>query len=116
MEQIESILEEAQPDIVYVGLGFPKQEHVIARLRERSPHTWFLGIGISIGFVGGHVARAPVWMQRTGLEWVHRLAQEPRRLASRYLLHGLPFAARLLVHGARIALSRRGSSLSAASR
>ena len=107
MEQIESILEEAQPDIVYVGLGFPKQEHVIARLRERSPHTWFLGIGISIGFVGGHVSRAPVWMQRSGLEWVHRLAQEPRRLASRYLVHGLPFAARLLVHGAvaRIALS-----------
>lgn len=109
MEQIESILEEAQPDIVYVGLGFPKQEHVIARLRERSPRTWFLGIGISIGFVGGHVSRAPVWMQRSGLEWVHRLAQEPRRLASRYLLHGLPFAARLLLHGA---VARIGLSLS----
>jgi N-acetylglucosaminyldiphosphoundecaprenol N-acetyl-beta-D-mannosaminyltransferase len=100
MEQIMSTLVELEPDIVYVGLGFPKQEHVIARLRARCPRTWFLGIGISIGFVGGHVARAPRWMQRCGLEWLHRLAQEPRRLASRYLVHGLPFAARLLAHGA----------------
>ena len=100
MEQIESTLFELQPDIVYVGLGFPKQEQVIDRLRSRCPRTWFLGIGISIGFVGGHVSRAPVWMQRSGLEWLHRLAQEPRRLASRYLVHGLPFAFRLLAHGA----------------
>jgi N-acetylglucosaminyldiphosphoundecaprenol N-acetyl-beta-D-mannosaminyltransferase len=112
MEQIESTLAELQPDIVYVGLGFPKQEQVIARLRSTCPRTWFLGIGISIGFVGGHVSRAPVWMQRCGLEWVHRLVQEPRRLASRYLVHGLPFAARLLAHGVaarlRVALSSLG--------
>jgi N-acetylglucosaminyldiphosphoundecaprenol N-acetyl-beta-D-mannosaminyltransferase len=100
MEEIESTLVELQPDIVYVGLGFPKQEQVIARLRSTCPRTWFLGIGISIGFVGGHVSRAPLWMQRMGLEWVHRLIQEPRRLASRYLVHGLPFAFRLLAHGA----------------
>ena len=83
---------------------------MIARLRSTCPRTWFLGIGISIGFVGGHVSRAPLWMQRTGLEWVHRLIQEPRRLASRYLVHGLPFAARLFVHGmfarVRFAFSR----------
>lgn len=104
MDQIVETLEALEPDIVYVGLGFPKQELVIAHLRDRFPQTWFLGIGISIGFVGGQVARAPVWMQRMGLEWLHRLAQEPRRLGRRYLLHGLPFAARLLLHGA---LSRR---------
>jgi N-acetylglucosaminyldiphosphoundecaprenol N-acetyl-beta-D-mannosaminyltransferase len=105
MEQIEDTLAEVRPDIVYVGLGFPKQERVIARLRQRFPRTWFLGIGISIGFVGGHVSRAPVWMQRIGLEWLHRLAQEPRRLARRYLVHGLPFAARLLAHGAAVRFS-----------
>jgi len=104
MDQIVETLETVQPDIVYVGLGFPKQELVIAHLRDRFPQTWFLGIGISIGFVGGQVARAPVWMQRAGLEWLHRLAQEPRRLGRRYLVNGLPFAARLLLHGA---LSRR---------
>jgi N-acetylglucosaminyldiphosphoundecaprenol N-acetyl-beta-D-mannosaminyltransferase len=99
MAQIVATLEELQPDIVYVGLGFPKQEHVIARLRERCPRTWFLGIGISIHFVGGEVRRAPMWMQRSGLEWVYRLIQEPRRLASRYLVHGVPFGVRLLLHG-----------------
>jgi N-acetylglucosaminyldiphosphoundecaprenol N-acetyl-beta-D-mannosaminyltransferase len=100
MQQIEETLAELEPDIVYVGLGFPKQERVISHLRERFPRTWFLGIGISIGFVGGHVTRAPVWMQRSGLEWLHRLAQEPRRLVRRYLFQGMPFAARLLIHGA----------------
>jgi N-acetylglucosaminyldiphosphoundecaprenol N-acetyl-beta-D-mannosaminyltransferase len=110
MDQIVETLETARPDIVYVGLGFPKQERVIATLRERFPQTWFLGIGISIGFVGGQVARAPVWMQRAGLEWLHRLAQEPGRLGRRYLLQGLPFAARLLMHGAvsRIGRGRTG--------
>lgn len=106
MDQIVEALEAVSPDIVFVGLGFPKQERVIASLRQRFPQTWFLGIGISIGFVGGQVARAPVWMQRIGLEWLHRMAQEPRRLARRYLLHGIPFAARLLMHGAVSRMAR----------
>jgi N-acetylglucosaminyldiphosphoundecaprenol N-acetyl-beta-D-mannosaminyltransferase len=100
LDRIVETLEEAQPDLVYVGLSFPKQERLIAVLRERFPRTWFLGIGMSIEFVGGEVGRAPRWMQRAGLEWVHRLAHEPRRLSRRYLVHGLPFAARLLAHGA----------------
>src|SRR5689334_21828007 len=57
MDQIIETLEVVEPDIVYVGLGFPKQERVIAMLRERFPQTWFLGIGISIHFVGGDIAR-----------------------------------------------------------
>ncbi|HET8673510.1 MAG TPA: WecB/TagA/CpsF family glycosyltransferase, partial [Thermoleophilaceae bacterium] len=112
MDQVVQTLDAASPDIVYVGLGFPKQERVIAFLRERFPQTWFLGIGISIGFVGGQVPRAPAWMQRLGLEWLHRLAKEPRRLGRRYLVHGLPFAARLLMHGAvsRMARGRTGDA------
>ncbi|MEX2545789.1 MAG: WecB/TagA/CpsF family glycosyltransferase, partial [Phycisphaeraceae bacterium] len=90
----------ARPDIVYVALGSPKQERLIARLRPALPDAWWLGVGISFSFVAGHVRRAPRWMQRLGLEWVHRLAQEPRRLARRYLLQGLPFAARLLATAA----------------
>jgi N-acetylglucosaminyldiphosphoundecaprenol N-acetyl-beta-D-mannosaminyltransferase len=111
MDQIIETLAVHEPDIVYVGLGFPKQERVIAILRDRFPETWFLGIGISIHFVGGDIARAPRWMQRLGLEWIHRLAQEPRRLAKRYLVHGIPFAARLMAHGAlaRVALGRGGT-------
>jgi N-acetylglucosaminyldiphosphoundecaprenol N-acetyl-beta-D-mannosaminyltransferase len=94
-------LERADPDIVYVGLPLDKQVALIPRLKRVLPSTWFLGLGISFSFVCGEVRRAPAWMQRLGLEWVHRLMQEPRRLFRRYLVDGLPFAARLLAHSAR---------------
>jgi N-acetylglucosaminyldiphosphoundecaprenol N-acetyl-beta-D-mannosaminyltransferase len=86
----------AQPDLVFVGLGFPKQEKVITGLRAELPRTWFIGCGAAVNFVAGDVGRAPVWMQRAGLEWVHRLLSEPRRLATRYLAHDAPYALRLL--------------------
>ncbi len=84
------------PDIVYVGLGCPKQERLAARLAPAFPGTWFIGCGAAIPFVAGVVPRAPRWMQRTGAEWLFRLANEPRRLSGRYLVHDLPFAAQLL--------------------
>ncbi|MFW6059412.1 MAG: WecB/TagA/CpsF family glycosyltransferase [Phycisphaeraceae bacterium] len=96
MEELRSALRVAQPDIVYVALGSPKQERVIQALRSELPEAWWIGVGISLSFVAGRVKRAPVWVQRLGLEWVHRLVQEPRRLARRYLVDGLPFACRLL--------------------
>lgn len=86
---------DASPDIVYVALGCPKQEHLIRDLRPLLPGAWFLGVGISFSFVSGEVTRAPKWVQRLGLEWVHRLIQEPGRLAKRYLVDDLPFAGRL---------------------
>ena len=91
---------EAKPDLVFVGLGFPKQERVISRLRAELPRTWFIGCGAAINFVAGDVDRAPRWMQRTGLEWAHRLGTEPRRLAGRYLEHDAPYALRLLAGAA----------------
>jgi len=86
----------ARPDIVYVGLGSPKQERLIRQVRVELPHVWWLGVGISLSFMAGDVRRAPRWVQKLGMEWLHRLLQEPGRLAKRYLLHGLPFGARLL--------------------
>jgi N-acetylglucosaminyldiphosphoundecaprenol N-acetyl-beta-D-mannosaminyltransferase len=86
----------AEPDLVFVGLGFPKQEQVIDRLRPDLPNAWFVGCGAAVNFVAGDVDRAPRWMQRTGLEWAHRLGTEPRRLAGRYLRHDAPYALRLL--------------------
>jgi N-acetylglucosaminyldiphosphoundecaprenol N-acetyl-beta-D-mannosaminyltransferase len=91
---------QAEPDLVFVGLGFPKQEKVIARLRADLPRTWFIGCGAAVNFVAGDVDRAPRWMQRTGLEWAHRLGSEPRRLAGRYLKHDAPYALRLLAGSA----------------
>jgi N-acetylglucosaminyldiphosphoundecaprenol N-acetyl-beta-D-mannosaminyltransferase len=87
---------DAEPDLVFVGLGFPKQEQVIDRLRPKLPDSWFVGCGAAVNFVAGDVERAPRWMQRTGLEWAHRLGTEPRRLAGRYLRHDAPYALRLL--------------------
>lgn len=98
--RLEHKLVSAAPAIVFVGLGSPKQEQLIDRLKGRLPGTWWLGVGVSFSFLCGDVRRAPRWMQAMGLEWIHRLAQEPRRLARRYLLEGVPFAARLLVGAA----------------
>jgi len=95
MAKIRDGLAQARPSMVYVALGSPKQERLIRDLRGDFPEVWWLGIGISLSFLTGEVHRAPSWMQRCGLEWCHRLAQEPRRLAKRYLLHGLPYACRL---------------------
>jgi N-acetylglucosaminyldiphosphoundecaprenol N-acetyl-beta-D-mannosaminyltransferase len=97
----------ARPDILLVGMGSPKQERIIHALRAALPCCWMLGVGISFSFVTGQVRRAPPWMRRGGLEWVHRLAQEPRRLARRYLVEDLPFAAALFAHAARERLQGR---------
>lgn len=86
----------AGPRLVFVGLGFPRQDRLIARLSEDLPGSWFVGCGSAIAFAAGTVPRAPGWMQEAGLEWAFRLATEPGRLARRYLIDDLPFAARLL--------------------
>jgi N-acetylglucosaminyldiphosphoundecaprenol N-acetyl-beta-D-mannosaminyltransferase len=97
MQRIVDLLIEKQPAIVYVCLGFPKQEKLIERIRPALPKAWYLGIGISFSFVAGEIKRAPCWMQKLGLEWIHRMIQEPGRLLKRYLVHGIPFAASLFV-------------------
>jgi N-acetylglucosaminyldiphosphoundecaprenol N-acetyl-beta-D-mannosaminyltransferase len=88
-------LDRCEPDIVLVGLGSPKQELVIQGLRDRFGGTWMIGVGLSFSFVAGLVRRAPPLLRRWGMEWIHRLAQEPRRLARRYLMEDLPFAVEL---------------------
>jgi N-acetylglucosaminyldiphosphoundecaprenol N-acetyl-beta-D-mannosaminyltransferase len=88
IDTIRQRIADARPDIVYIALGFPKGEHLIQRIRTAAPAAWWLGVGISFSFVCGDVKRAPAWMQHSGLEWVHRLMQEPRRLGQRYLIHG----------------------------
>jgi N-acetylglucosaminyldiphosphoundecaprenol N-acetyl-beta-D-mannosaminyltransferase len=99
----------AAPRIVFVALGFPKQDHLIRILRSSLPHTSFLGVGISLSYATGDVSRAPGWICRLGLEWAYRLSQEPtRRLAERYLVNGLPFALRLMLSAVRHRARRGG--------
>lgn len=94
--EVEKALTDFQPDLVWVALGSPKQERAIYRLRDLLPKAWWLGVGNSFSFLAGQVRRAPRWMQKIGLEWVHRLWQEPSKLWKRYLIGGLPFAVQLL--------------------
>ena len=96
MDRIACALRGAEPDIVFVGLGCPKQERLIVALRDQLPRAWFIPCGISFSFLAGEVQRAPVMLQRLGLEWLHRLVQEPRRLVRRYLVEGIPFVFELL--------------------
>ena len=71
-------------DIIFVGLGAPKQELWIHQNIHRFERGLFLGVGAAIDFCANRVSRAPMWMQRAGIEWTYRLIQEPRRLAKRY--------------------------------
>lgn len=84
---------ESRPDVVWVALGAPKQEVFMAQHGERFG-ALSLGIGAAVDFLSGSKLRAPQWMQRTGLEWAHRLASEPRRLAGRYLRTNSEFMVR----------------------
>jgi len=93
---VRARLEASAPDIVFVGLGFPKQEKLITALSPALPRTWFVACGAAIPFAAQALPRAPVWMQHSGLEWAFRLLSEPRRLARRYLIDDLPFAVGLL--------------------
>jgi len=81
--------------LLFVGLGCPKQERWIMDHRGRIPGV-MLDVGAAFDFLAGSKPQAPRWMMHNGLEWVFRLASEPRRLASRYLKHNPRFVALLL--------------------
>ncbi len=85
------IVRTACPDILFVGLGSPKQEKWIVANRAKVGAKLSIGVGISFSFVSGDVRRAPRWVQRIGLEWAHRLIQEPGRLWKRYLVDDVAF-------------------------
>ena len=76
----------ARPDIVWVGLSTPKQEYWMRDHLGRIPGATLIGVGAAFDFYTGDVKRAPSWMQGSGLEWLHRLLHEPRRLWRRYLI------------------------------
>jgi N-acetylglucosaminyldiphosphoundecaprenol N-acetyl-beta-D-mannosaminyltransferase len=74
-----------RPDVIWVGLGTPKQERFMAEQEPALAAGVMIGVGAAFDFHSGRVRQAPRWMQRSGLEWLFRLATEPRRLGGRYL-------------------------------
>ena len=86
----------ARPDYVWVGLGAPKQDLWAARHRPQLDAAAVLAVGAAFDFHSGGLSRAPAWMQRRGLEWLYRLAAEPRRLARRYLVTNTRFVVLLV--------------------
>jgi N-acetylglucosaminyldiphosphoundecaprenol N-acetyl-beta-D-mannosaminyltransferase len=80
-----------KPDVLWVGIGVPKQEKWMARMRERVDVPVMCAVGAAFDFHAGRISQAPNWMQDRGLEWTYRIAQEPRRLLPRYLYYNPRF-------------------------
>ena len=83
-DEIKRKIREARPDLVLVAFGCPKAEKWIAQNYRELGAPVMIGVGATIDFLAGRVRRAPRWMGRVGVEWLFRLAQEPRRLWRRY--------------------------------
>lgn len=90
LREVEEI-KRANPDFIWVGISSPKQEYWMAQAAPVLGRGVCCGIGAAFDFHAGAVKRAPKWMQANGLEWLHRLFSEPRRLWRRYLLQAPQF-------------------------
>jgi N-acetylglucosaminyldiphosphoundecaprenol N-acetyl-beta-D-mannosaminyltransferase len=80
------LIDAVRPDVVWVGMSSPKQDMWMARMRPLLEAPVLIAVGAAFDFHSGAVSQAPLWMQRSGLEWLHRLATDPRRLWRRYLV------------------------------
>lgn len=85
-----AMLRDSGAQVVWVGLGTPKQDHEAHRLAGEVPAV-FVAVGAAFDFLAGSTPQAPAWMRRHGLEWTYRLAREPRRLWRRYLFGNVRF-------------------------
>ncbi len=84
--QTADLINGAQPDVVWVGMSSPKQDRWMARMRGLLEAPVLIAVGAAFDFHSGAVKQAPVWMQRSGLEWAYRLGTDPARLWRRYLI------------------------------
>jgi N-acetylglucosaminyldiphosphoundecaprenol N-acetyl-beta-D-mannosaminyltransferase len=101
---LERQMKAALPDIVWVGLSTPKQEKFMAANFQRLSCTVMVGVGAAFDIHTGHVKDAPRWIKDAGLQWAHRLCQEPGRLWKRYLVNNSTF---LVAIGLQLAGLRR---------
>ena len=106
-EDVVRRINEAAPDIVWVGLSTPKQERWMRAHVGRLEAPVLIGVGAAFDFHAGLKRQAPVWMQRSGLEWLFRLLTEPRRLGPRYLVNNPAFVWRIVRDWSRMPASGR---------
>lgn len=97
VEQIRS----ARPDLLFVAISSPKKEQFLGRYQAELRVPFAMGVGGSFDVAVGNIRRAPLWMQRSGLEWFYRFLQEPRRMFRRYFVDDLAFLWLLVKEGAR---------------
>ena len=102
-EDTARMINQARPHILWVGLSTPKQEKWMAEMAPRLRVPILVGVGAAFDFLSGRKPQAPRWMQKSGLEWLFRLATEPRRLWRRYLVNNTAFLWALLRHGMPVA-------------
>ncbi|HBI12145.1 MULTISPECIES: WecB/TagA/CpsF family glycosyltransferase [unclassified Akkermansia] len=91
LENMREAVASSGANVVWVGLGCPKQERWMAEQRELLPPAVYVGVGAAFAFHAGTVKRAPRWMQKNGLEWLYRIYREPGRLLRRYVKHNSLF-------------------------
>lgn len=89
--RIRRLIADANATCVWVGLGAPKQERWLASMKDALPPALYFAVGAAFDFHAGTVSRAPLWMQKRGLEWLYRLCREPRRLFKRYFKYNSLF-------------------------
>jgi N-acetylglucosaminyldiphosphoundecaprenol N-acetyl-beta-D-mannosaminyltransferase len=95
-ETMAGKIRESGANLIWVGLGCPKQEHWIAKNKHRLPPGVYFGIGAAFAFHAGEVRQAPPLFQKLGLEWAYRVAMEPRRLFKRYFTYNSLFVYHLI--------------------
>ena len=101
-DAVATEINHSRADVVWVGIGVPKQEKWMADMRPRLDASLLIGVGAAFDFHAGLVPQAPGWLQQAGLEWAYRLAHEPRRLWRRYMRYNprfiVAFSGQLLRH------------------
>lgn len=93
---IENDLNNLKPNIVFVGITSPRKEYIVQRFLDNGLNSVFMGVGGSFDVLSGHIKRAPFWMQKSNLEWLFRVVNEPKRLFKRYFIGNVQFINRII--------------------
>ena len=88
---IVEMINNSNPDILLLGMPSPQKEFFVEKYKDQLQVKYFFGVGGFFDILSGKIRRAPLWMQKSGLEWVYRFIQEPRRMWSRYIIGNIKF-------------------------